>query len=470
MIPAFTRLSLSRQFLVASFPILIVGMLFVGWWVGELIERSVMYRMGGVTSHYVESFVSPILQQLAHEPHLDDAHRTALSELLTETPLGKKIVSFKIWDPGGRVVYSTERALIGRSFPIGEGLASALGGVVHTEVSRLSDDENLSERGKWPRLIETYAPIHADKKGTVIAAAEFYQTPDELFKTVRVAKWKSWLVVAAAMLVMYLLIFGVVRRGSRLIDAQRQQLTDKVAEITTIAAQNARLHERVRSAAVRTAALNERFLRRIAADLHDGPGQDLALALMRFNTIKCNDGQCQACGSGRGYTGEDCHAVHTALQSALTDLRAISLGLQLPEIEQLQSTEIAERAVRDFERKTNAKIALTATGEPAELPLPVKIALYRLIQESLANGFRHGGSTWQRVAVAKHGCEFMVTVSDNGTGFDQESTATAGRLGLAGMRERVEILGGSFDVQTAPGQGTVIQASLPLQLTGIEYE
>jgi len=263
----------------------------------------------------------------------------------------------------------------------------------------------------------------------------------------------------------------VVRRGSRLIDAQRQQLTDKVSEITAIASQNGRLHERVRGAALRTAALNERFLRRIAADLHDGPGQDMALALMRFNTIKSTEGQCTLCGAGLGYTLENCNAVYTALQSALTDLRAISLGLQLPEIEPLQSTEIAERSVRDFENKTNARIALTTTGESVDIPLPVKIALYRLIQESLANGFRHGGSTLQRVSVAQHGDQLAITVSDNGAGFEQGAgTATAGHLGLTGMRERVEILGGSFNLQSAPGQGTVIEASLPLQLTGIEYE
>jgi signal transduction histidine kinase len=466
----FSRLSLSRQFLLASFPILLVGMAVIGWWVGEKIEHGVLHRLGSVTSHYVESFISPHLQSLSRSPNLDDPDRAALNSLLTETPLGQKIVSFKIWDRSGRIVYSTDSSMIGRTFPIGEGLRAALDGIVHSEVSHLTEAENVVERRKWPRLIETYSPIHAEKLGTVIAAAEFYQTPDELFREIRLAQLQSWLVVAASMLVMYLLIFGVVRRGSQTIDAQQRQLSDQISKLSAVVAQNTQLHERVQRAAVRTTALNERFLRRIAADLHDGPGQDLALALMRFETIADTNGACPVCGAGHGYTRENCRAIYTSLQSALTELRAISLGLQLPEIERLQSTEVAERAVRDFARKTSTNVALATPDQPAELPLPVKITLYRLIQESLANGFRHGGGAAQSVTLTRTNGQLRVTVSDEGVGFDPQGAPAAGGSGLEGMRERVEILGGTFDLRTAPGQGTVIQANLPLELAGIGYE
>ena len=75
---AFSRLSLSRQFLVASFPILLIGMLAIGWWVGITIERGVVNRLGSVTSHYVESFISPHLQDLARADTLEESHRAAL--------------------------------------------------------------------------------------------------------------------------------------------------------------------------------------------------------------------------------------------------------------------------------------------------------------------------------------------------------------------------------------------------------
>lgn len=463
---AFTRLSLSRQFLIASFPVLIVGMLVIGWWVGETIERGVANRIGGVTSLYVDSFVAPHLQHLLHAGALDEGHRAALDKLLTETPLGQRIVAFKIWDRSGRVLYSPNAALIGRTFPIGEGITAALAGNVRSEISDLSQGENEFESRKWPRLIETYAPVHADRLGTVLAVAEFYQTTDELSRETRAAQLRSWVVVAGAMLGMYLLIFGLVRRGSQTIDAQRGQLSDKVAELSELLAQNAQLHDRVRRAAVRATALNERFLRRISADLHDGPGQDLALALMRFETIADVCGNCPTWGGDQRSPQEEFRAIHSALQSALADLRSISLGLQLPEIDPLPSGEIAGRAVRDFERKTGATVTLTAAGDPAEMSLPVKIALYRLIQESLANGLRHGGGADLRVDVSTADGRLAVTVSDSGAGFDPHKVDAEGHLGLEGMRERVEILGGSFQLQTAPGQGTVIRVGLPMQLQG----
>lgn len=470
IIVAFTRLSLSRQFLVASFPVLVVGMLVIGSWVGQTIERGVVNRMGGVTSLYVDSFVAPHLQQLLYTDVLDQAQRTVLDGLLAETPLGQRIVAFKIWDRTGRILYSTDAAMIGRRFPIGEGLAQALTGNVHSEVSDLSQGENVFENRKWTHLIETYCPIHADKLGTVIAAAEFYQTTDELNVEIRAAQLKSWLVVAATMLIMYLFIVGIVRRGSQTIEIQRRQLNDKVTELSALAAQNAKLHSNVRRAAARTTDLNERFLRRIAADLHDGPAQDLSFALMRFESIAYVCGNCPPGADGRNSPGDSFREAHTALRSALAELRSISLGLQLPDLDRLRSDAIAGRAVRDFEEKTGAMVTLTTTSEQSETSTSVKITLYRLIQESLANGYRHGGGCDQRVDLTHADGRLMLTVSDKGVGFDPRQTDAKEHLGLEGMRERVEILGGSFQLQTAPGQGTVIRVSLPVQLPSVEAD
>lgn len=466
----FSRLSLSRQFLLTSFPILIVGMLLIGTWVGVMIERGVVNRIGGVTSLYVDSFVAPHVQNLLHTDNLDGASRAALDTLLTETPLGQKIVAFKIWDRNGRVLYSTNAAISGRTFPIGEGLAAALEGKVHSEISDLAEKENEFEGRQWPRLIETYSPVHADRLGTVLAVAEFYQTVDELARETQAAQLRSWLVVGATMLTMYLIIFGLVRRGSQTIDAQRRQLHDQVENLSVVMAQNAQLHDKVRRAAVRTTAINERFLRRLSADLHDGPGQDLALALMRFESLVDVCGNCSTWSNGNRSPAENFREIHTALKSALADLRSISMGLQLPEIDRLPCSEIAGRAVRDFERKTGATVTLKTATEDREMALPVKITLYRLIQESLANACRHGGSSGLRVEVSCKDEQLEVTVSDDGAGFEPCKVDTDAHLGLQGMRERVEVLGGAFHLRTAPGQGTVILASLPTRLTGIDDE
>src|SRR5688500_14190100 len=138
----FHRLSLSRQFLVASFPILLVGMLVIGLWVGREIERGVVNRLGSVTRLYVDSLVAPHMQLLLDADMLDEPHREALDALLADTPLGQRIVAFNIWRPDGRVVYSTNPAVIGHASPVGPGLAAALDGHVYSKIVNRAEQEH----------------------------------------------------------------------------------------------------------------------------------------------------------------------------------------------------------------------------------------------------------------------------------------------------------------------------------------
>ncbi len=465
------RFSLVRLLLAGGAVILLTGMLVVGTWVGKEIESGVISRAGTVASLYVDSFVSPHIQSLAGNDQLRDLDRTALDRLLTGTPLGEHIVAFKIWAPDGHILYSTNPALIGRQFPIKSGLASAFAGQVHSQIANLTEPENEFERRQWPRLIETYAPVRAANTGTVIAVSEFYQTTDELAQQVHAARRRSWLMVSTATLVMFLLLAVLVRRASNTIVSQQNELRERVAQLTALLAQNEQLHDRVRRAAARTTALNEQFLHRIAADLHDGPGQALALALMRMESLADVCGTCaENIGKDRS-VGDEFRTLHSALQFALNDLRAISGGLHLPEIAQLSLAETAQRAVRDYERKAGRSVALSVDNTPADAPLPVKITLFRLVQESLANGFRHAGGADQRVILTQRdGQSVVVEIADSGLGFDPGSAAADGHLGLAGMRERVEILGGTFSVQSAQGKGTVVRASLPLAPAAEDHE
>jgi signal transduction histidine kinase len=155
--------------------------------------------------------------------------------------------------------------------------------------------------------------------------------------------------------------------------------------------------------------------------------------------------------------------VRGALQSALAELRAISAGLRLPELGNLGLVETAQRAVREYERKTGVAVSLKAADLPVDAPLPAKITLYRLLQEALNNGFRHAGGAGQAVRIACGDHRLEVEVRDSGPGFDPMAAREEGHLGLAVMRERVEVLGGKFAVETDPGRGTRVLAEIPLE-------
>jgi signal transduction histidine kinase len=250
--------------------------------------------------------------------------------------------------------------------------------------------------------------------------------------------------------------------------AQQAALRDNLNKLDAMLKQNKELHERVRRAAARTTALNERYLRNISADLHDGPAQDLALALLRIESLADpHDGDSASTDHLPPHMIEDFRTVRTAVSSALAELRTISAGLRLPAIEPLSPAETIRRAVRDYEQKTQCQVTLNLGVMPDEAPLSVKITLYRVLQEALTNGYRHAGGKDQAVTItALNGRrnELCIEVTDAGTGFDPQSQWTGRHLGLAGMRERVEVLGGRFEIYSAPGPGTRIQATLPLNI------
>ena len=97
------------------------------------------------------------------------------------------------------------------------------------------------------------------------------------------------------------------------------------------------------------------------------------------------------------------------------------------------------------------------------LPLEAELAVYRIVQEALSNVVRHSGATRAAVRVVREPDRLLVTVEDDGHGFDVAAVRAAGRgLGLFGMGERAAYLGGRVDVQSAPGTGTRVRAEIPL--------
>ena len=465
---AISSLSLVHRFLLVGFCVLVATMVFIGTWVGTQIQSGIMNGMGVMTDLYLDGAVSPHLQSLTNGRQLEAADRIALDRKLASTQLGDHIVVLKIWDLDGRLIFNSADPSLSTD-PGKRPPPSAFAGQVSSRMVEPSELESVFKERKRARLIETFSPVRADRDRSVIAVADFYQTADGMEQAVRAAQLHSWAVHGSVTLAMLALLATLVRKATRTIAAQQRELGEKVDQLTALLAQNEQLHERVRRAGARTTALNERFLRHVATDLHDGPGQGLALASMRIESLA---EVCRACAHASEHESsiaQEFHTIHVALQSALTDMRTILRGLHLPEIEQLSLADTVRRAVRDHERMTGAVVPLSIGDVPEEAPLSVRIALFRLLQESLANGFRHGGASKQRVTLDVVDDQLVVDVTDEGKGFDPTASIAGGHLGLQGMRERVELLGGRFEVQSAPDRGTVVRATLPLAQQGTEH-
>ena len=436
---------------------MLAAMLAVGSWITMRIERSVIQNTATATALYMESFISPLSQELAREDALSEPARLALREMLTETALGERIASYKIWKRGGLVVHASDPAIIGRTLPPTEGLRRAWQGEIAAEFEGLTDAENAPEAALGLPLLEIYSPVRRAWSGEVIAVAEFYAIEDALASDLAAARLESWLIVAVVFGLCGLALFGIVRAGGRTIEDQQARLRDQVDHSRAIARQNAELRQRAIGASARAAAETERKLRQVGADLHDGPAQYLALAALRL------DRALPAAEAGRGEVGD----IRDALNAALSEIRVISRGLSLPDLESKPLAEVVERAVEAHRHHADRMVGFGYCG-PADPPVDasVRICAYRFVQEALSNAARHAPGASAHVEASVGADDVVVTVADDGPGFDATELVrirSDGGQGLAGLRDRAESIGGEIGVESAKGGGTTLRLRLPLR-------
>ena len=442
---------------------MVLGTLGIGWWLGEQIKAGVIRESASTSALYMNSFIAPNLQELSDSPSLSAWHITVLSRVLAQANLGRQIVTFKVWDHQGRILYSSNPDLIGRVFPIDDDLAAAWQGTIAANISNLQGAENVEERQKYSRLLQIYCPVRLYGTDQIIAVAELYQKVDSLQADINTAQWHTWLAVGLAMLLIYLALVGFVRWTSNTIGRQEIELTRQVQRLTELLAQNGELRERVQRAAANATAVNERFLRRISAELHDGPVQELGAALLRMDRVVGQNQTGQPLIPNNTYQ-EQLPAIQNSLQNAIQEVRALASGLGLPQLEGLRLEEVLARVVNSHEHRTGTKVNLTTADLPEQTELSVKITVYRIVQEALNNAARHAGGAGQEVSVKCEAGRIQIEVSDQGPGFDvNQSIDWEDHLGLAGMRERVESQGGVFTVESRIGHGSRVAVSLPLQ-------
>jgi len=442
----FHEMDLSRQFMMAGGLVALLSMLAIGSWVVSRVRNDAIANEAANTARFMDSFIAPLAQELKSADTFSIGPIRALDEILDGPELRDRVVSVKIWKPSGRIAYARDVDLIGRSFPLSAGLQGALAGKTIAELNELDEAESRDEQSSGIPLLEVYSPIRADWSGDIIGVAEFYENATELSDQLERARLQGWLVTAAVTSLICLSLFGIVRRGSRTIARQREALAARLAEVETVASQNLELRRQVERASRRLSELSEANLRRVGADLHDGPAQLIGLVALRLDAWRRLSGKAQHAAY---------QEISNTLQTALSELRQISRGLVLPELRDLAIVDVVERAVAAHEARTHTTVVRTLNLTKCDAPEAVKICAYRFVQEGLNNAYRHAAGRGQAVTATMEDDNLVLRVTNEVAEAVTPPGTPGEKMGLPGLRDRVQSLGGSFSFVIGGGHAVL---------------
>lgn len=200
---------------------------------------------------------------------------------------------------------------------------------------------------------------------------------------------------------------------------------------------------------------------RLARDIHDGPAQSMANILVK--TELCE----KLMEMDQKKARNELQNLKTIAKDTLDDIRKTIYDLRPMSLDDLGLIPTLERYIYNFNENTWTNVELNIIGQEHELEPAIEVAIFRVIQESLNNIRKHSKATNAMIAVEFIGDRLNLSITDNGIGFnmkemDNADTKTNGGFGLISIRERIELLEGTFHIRSAPGTGTKLTISVPL--------
>lgn len=217
-------------------------------------------------------------------------------------------------------------------------------------------------------------------------------------------------------------------------------------------------YDRLRRLTRRLEAAKEDERKHMARELHDEMGQALTTAKLNLQLLAGSDSPEER---DRRVSDALC-----LLDRLIGHVRALSLDLRPPLLDELGLAVALRGYLEALSRRSGLTLEFKVDALPAGIPTDVEIAAFRVVQESLTNVLRHASASRAEVEVRYDSGALALRISDDGNGFDVGAVldrATGGEhVGILGMRERVESMGGSMEVVSRPGDGTEIRARLPV--------
>ncbi len=267
-------------------------------------------------------------------------------------------------------------------------------------------------------------------------------------------------------------LIGILAMGSKLSGSvylqEDMELVMSMANQAGIIMENARMFDsikkqqtQVEQLLARAVLAQEEERERISADLHDSVAQWLAAASYRVQTVNA-----LLSGNDSHEVRDELTEMENTIDTSLKELRRIVIGLRPPVLDELGLTHALQLSLKDL-KADGLNCRFIEIGEPGRLPSNVEITVYRAVQEALTNIRKHANATKVSLRLQYQPEKFLVEVRDNGRGFDLsqtlDSAISVGHMGLLGMKQRAETLGGGIKIKTSEDAGTTITLNFPIQ-------
>jgi PAS domain S-box-containing protein len=247
-------------------------------------------------------------------------------------------------------------------------------------------------------------------------------------------------------------VLSVVTRERRRFTSDDQRLLELVAGRVAPAIDRVNLldlahrdRQRLEALSRQLVTLQEEERRRVARELHDDIGQLLTALKLALETRMPASLEPER-----------------VVQDLIARVRDISISLRPPMLEDLGLHPALRWHFERFTGLTGVRVEFSQAGLDRRFPPEVETAAFRIVQEALTNVARHAATPSASVTVDVNGGRVHLRVEDRGNGFDPQEAAPGRCNGLTGMRERVSLLAGRFSIRSAPGEGTIVSAEIPI--------
>lgn len=415
------------QFLAAGFVTLVVVVLATSALSRSAADEEAIADARSLTWVLATSVAQPAIPPGLTEGDaaaIDRMDRTALDRLLVDD-----VLRIKLWDADGTVLYSDRTELIGARYPLGDDELEVLrDGGTDAELSDLGRPENRFERDLGGDLLEVYTRVRSPEGEPLLFEA--YLGVDDI-RASRAQILDRFLPITIGALV------ALVALGTPLVLLLSRRLS-----------RAARERERLLEAAVR-ASDAERL--RIARDLHDGVVQDLSGSAMALSALAAHADEPDR---------RELEDVGRSLRVSMRSLRSLLVEIYPPDLH----TAGLAAAVDDL------VAPLVAAGTTVDVDVsgadgasrPAVGLLWRVAQESVRNVARHARADRMSLTVRREADRLVLEVVDDGVGFDPATAVTDDRFGLRAAESLVREHGGAWELESAPGSGTIVRVEVPV--------